>query len=168
MAAQDQSYAAALGAADAGVDDLLYRLNANENTSFELADNIYTYDQQLASAPSISCPTSDTPALPPAACGWVTIPDDNDNARTMQYEYDVPSNHPPVPNGAATTVGATGTSLLVFDVAGRVDTSGGQTFTADDTGRPFPEHLSQLRLFHQRREPGSSAVRPGPELSGVA
>ncbi len=129
VAAQDQSYSAALGAADAGVDDLLYRLNANENTSFELADDIYTYDQQLASAPSTTCPTGDTPALPPAACGWVTIPDDNDNARTMQYEYDVPSNHPPVPNGAATTVGATGTSLLVFDVAGRAVTSGGQAFT---------------------------------------
>jgi hypothetical protein len=129
VAAQDQSYAAALGAADAGVDDLLYWLNANENISFELADNIYNYDKQLSSAPSTACPTSDTPPLPPAACGWVTMPDDNDSARTMQYEYDIPSNHPPVPNGAATTAGATGTSMLVFDVLGRVVTSDGQTFT---------------------------------------
>ena len=82
VAAQDQSYSAALGAADAGVDDLLYRLNANENTSFELAENIYDYDKQLSSSPSTSCPTTDTPAVPPAACGWVTIPDDNDSART--------------------------------------------------------------------------------------
>ena len=129
VAAQDQSYSAALGAADAGVDDLLYRLNANENTSFELAENIYDYDKQLSSFPSTSCPTTDTPAVPPAACGWVTIPDDNDSARTMQYEYDIPPNHSPVPNGAATTAGATGTSTLVFDVFGRAVTLSGQTFS---------------------------------------
>jgi hypothetical protein len=120
IAAQNSSYAAALGAADSGVDDLLYRLNANEDTSFQLAQNIYNYDQQLRLASSAPCPTSASPALPPGACGWVTIPEDNDNVRFMQYQYSIPSDHPPAPTGAATTAGSTGSSLLIFDVTGRV------------------------------------------------
>ncbi len=128
-ASRDDSYSAALGAADAGVDDLLYRLNANEDTSFELAENIYDYDQQLGSAPSTPCPTTDSPSIPPAACGWVTVPDDGSNAAVLQYEYQVPGNHPPVPSGAATTAGATGSSMLVFDVSGRAFSADGQIIT---------------------------------------
>jgi len=38
----------------------------------------------------------------------------------MQYQYSIPSDHPPAPTGAATTAGSTGSSLLIFDVTGRV------------------------------------------------
>ncbi len=129
VARQDDSQAAATGAADAGVDDIIYRLNADEDTSFQLAENIYLYDQQVRSAPSTPCPTTDTPALPPAACGWVSMPDSNDNLRALQYEYSVPSNHAPAPTGAATTQGATGSSTIIFDVLGRVVATNGQTVT---------------------------------------
>jgi uncharacterized membrane protein YgcG len=128
-ASRDDSYSAALGAADAGVDDLLYRLNANEDTSFQLAENIYNYDQALILDPSTACPTTDSPEVPPAACGWVTMPDDGSASAVLQYEYQVPSNHPPVPSGAATTAGATGSSMLVFDVSGRAFSADGQIIT---------------------------------------
>ena len=45
IARSDDSYTAALGAAHSGVDDLLYRLNAQEDTSFELAQNLWCYNQ---------------------------------------------------------------------------------------------------------------------------
>jgi len=66
----DDSYAAALGATDSGVDDLLYRLNAHEDTSFELAQNVWCYDQTaLRSTAEAQCPTTYDPALPPGAQG---------------------------------------------------------------------------------------------------
>jgi len=130
IARSDDSYAAALGATDSGVDDLLYRLNAHEDTSFELAQNIWCYDQTAFRATSESqCPTTYNPALPPGAQGWVTIPDDNDTVRAQEFEYDVPANHQPDPTGTATTAGATGSSTLVFDVFGRTITTTGQQVT---------------------------------------
>jgi hypothetical protein len=126
----DDSYAAALGATDSGVDDLLYRLNAHEDTSFELAQNIWCYDQTaLRANAEAQCPTTYSPALPPGAQGWVTIPDDNDTVRSQEFEYDVPANHQPDPTGTATTAGATGSSTLVFDVFGRTITTTGQQVT---------------------------------------
>ena len=52
IARNDDSYSAALGATDSGVDDVLYRLNAQEDTSFELAQNIWCYDQTAFGRPS--------------------------------------------------------------------------------------------------------------------
>jgi hypothetical protein len=130
IARSDDSYAAALGATDSGVDDLLYRLNAHEDTSFELAQNIWCYDQTAFRATTeAQCPTTYNPALPPGVQGWVTIPDDNDTVRAQEFEYDVPANHQPDPTGVATTAGATGSSTLVFDVFGRTITTTGQQVT---------------------------------------
>ena len=130
IARTDDSYSAALGAADSGVDDVLYRLNAQEDTSFELAQNIWCYDQTaLRATTEAQCPTTYNPALPPGAQGWVTIPDDNDTVRAQEYEYDVPANHQPNPSGTATTAGATGSSTLVFDVFGRTISTNGQQVT---------------------------------------
>jgi hypothetical protein len=127
----DDSEAAALGAADAGVDDIMYRLNANEDTSFELAENIYDYDTAVRAAPTDppACPTTDTPAVPPGACGWVTVPDSSDTTYTLQYQYSVPANHEPNPSGTATTAGATGSSSIFFDVVGRAVPASGPTLT---------------------------------------
>ena len=130
IARSDDSYSAALAAADSGVDDVLYRLNAQEDTSFELAQNIWCYDQTaLRATTEAQCPTTYNPALPPGAQGWVTIPDDNDTVRAQEYEYDVPASHQPNPSGTATTAGATGSSTLVFDVFGRTISTNGQQVT---------------------------------------
>ena len=157
VAAQDQSYSAALGAADAGVDDLLYRLNANENTSFELADNIYTYDQQLASAPSTSCPDQRYSGASPGRVRLGHHP----RRQRQRPHYAIRVRRPVEPSAGTERRchhrGGHGDELARFRRSGAGRYLRWSGVHPDDTGGAFPQHLSQLRLLHQRREPGSSS-----------
>ena len=95
----------------------------------------------------------------------MTVPDDNDPLRSQEFEYDVPANHQPNPTGTATTAGATGSSILVFDVFGRSITTAGQQVTRA-IRIVLSEAPSSTRLLYERRDPGPRTVRPDPGQPG--
>jgi hypothetical protein len=80
LARHSQDWNGALSAADAGVDNFLYRLNANE-------DHSYTYAQSIQNQIPAGCPRADGDTAV-AVCGWAPLPGGTDGAA---YQYSIPA-----------------------------------------------------------------------------
>ena len=98
----NENWNAAMGAAEAGVSDFIYRLNSNESSSYCIS---------LAAENGLPPGAPCSPVtVPPASVGNVQVPD-NSNAYVSCYNYKVPTNGLPF----GTTSGAT---AILLDVNG--------------------------------------------------
>ncbi|MGH9102196.1 MAG: hypothetical protein ACRDYD_04320 [Acidimicrobiales bacterium] len=160
-----QDWNAALGASQAGVGDFTYRLNSNEAYSYCIAQEV-----QTGSTGTGYC--SGAGDVPPAATGWVAVPDNSGSAYHSCFTYTVPSNG--LVSGSSLPGAVTSdASAILLDVTGKVTT--GSCSNAPVTQRKIRVTLTRTTYLNyayftdrETQDPNQYAANLSAEFSGVS